>query len=163
MSRMVYPTKTVFIPAKHFAGVVNDTWQPISATNSIRYLFYDPMLCVGKPIYFRVLWSTSDTTTTNSATWTIKYKAVTLDSTGLAAPTSALSTAIVADTVIGTANALQRTAAGTLNAATLTDGDALLIDLTCSATTGLTLNPAAAGNSRVTCMGVTIEYVVTNL
>ena len=70
----------------------------------------------------------------------------------LAAPATALDTAIVADTVIGTANALQMTAAGVINADNLTDGDALLLEISCSATTGLTLNPAASGNSRVTLM-----------
>jgi len=164
MSRMVYPTKSVFIPVADFGGVNGTTWQPRNGTEAIRVLYYDPMICAGQAINVRCLWSTSDTTTTNSATWKAVYKAVTIDSTDtLAAPSTALDTAIVADTVIGTANALQMTAAGVINADNLTDGDALLLEISCSATTGLTLNPAASGNSRVTLMGVVLEYVVTNL
>jgi hypothetical protein len=156
--------KTAWIPAGDFSG--NNTgpagWQPRSTTEAIRCFWYDPNLDVGSAVNVYVVWSTSSSTTTDTATWTVLYTPLTFDTDAFAAPATTLDTAIAADAA-GTASTPRKTAAGVLNAANITDGDALHLQVTCSATSGLTLNPAAASNDKVTFHGLILEYTTTNL
>jgi PPE-repeat protein len=67
-------------------------------------------------IAFRVYWLSDSVTTTDSVTWTVKYKPLTVNSSALAAPDTALSTAIAADTVpTSTAGTVNTTELGYLD------------------------------------------------
>jgi len=94
---------------------------------------------VKSDIDFAVLWSSDQTTTTDTFTWKVLYKELTLDSTGVDVPSTAISTAIAADTNIGTANAIQRTPWGVLNGGTLTNGNILLLQVELDAVVGASL------------------------
>lgn len=86
-----------------------------------------------------VLWSSDQTTTTDTFTWKVLYKELTVDTTAVDIPATALDTAITADTNIGTANALQQTPWGTINGGTLTNGNVLLLHVELDAVSGATL------------------------
>ena len=81
---------------------------------------------VNAPIDFRIVWSSDQTTVADTYTWTLKVGEWTLDSEVIAAPATALDTAIANDANNVTANVLQTTAWGTLDgggfAGTLADG-----------------------------------------
>ena len=94
-----------------------------AAGDDISLLWPVPFDCdVKSAIDFRVWWSSGSSTTTDTFTWKILYGEFTADGEVLAAPATALSTAIAADTLVG-ANYIQATAWGTLNGGTLTNGN----------------------------------------
>lgn len=95
-------------------------------------------------VEFSVIWSSDQTTTTDTVTWKILYDELTNDSEAIAAGTTALSTAIAADTNAAAANANQQTAWGKINGGTLEGGDPanrnqLSIVVECDAVTGATI------------------------
>ena len=105
-----------------------------AAGDDCRIVWPVPYDCdVKSPIDFRVHWSSASTTTTDTITWKILYKALTVDSTALAAPTTALSTAIAADTNVAGANAMQKTAWGTLNGNLLAHDSYAILIVECDA------------------------------
>jgi len=101
-------------------------------------------LDVNAPVDFRWWWSSDQTTTADSYTWTLLYTELTYDTTAIAAGATALDTTIAADTNIGTANALQKTAWGTADAGSFTGTESEGYMLS------LLLDPAAVGGTPAT-------------
>lgn len=83
-------------------------------------------------VEFRVHWSSGSTTTTDTIEWIVKYKELTVDSTAIDAPSTALNTVIATDTNVAGVNAWQATAWGKINGGTLTNGRILLLDVACT-------------------------------
>lgn len=105
-----------------------------AAGDSIAHLWPIPYdLDTKSPIEFRVWWSSASTNTDDTFTWKVLYAQYTIDATVLAAPTSALSTVIAADTLVG-ANYIQATPWGKLNGGLLTDGNILGLEIELDAT-----------------------------
>ena len=96
---------------------------------------------VEQDIDIQVIWSSDQTSTADSYTWTLKYTELTLDSSAVAVGATALDTPIAADTNVGTANAIQATAWGTISGGTLsgTLGDGYLL--------AMLLDPASLGGT----------------
>jgi len=154
-------TRTVFIPISHWNGVTQGQWIPRATSESVSYIWYDPDYDVGNALNVRVHWYTPNATDANSVTFRVRYARLTVDTTAVALGTTALDTVIAADNPSTTANSYMRTEAGVLNGGTVTDGQALSLQLDVSATSGLTLGSDSA--SRVVVVGVELEYVATNL
>jgi hypothetical protein len=73
-----------------------------------------------KQIRFRVWWTQTSTTATDTVDWIVTYQAVVEESTVLAAPATALSTVVpLADASSGTAHQMQATDFGIINKNTL--------------------------------------------
>ena len=102
------------------------------------------------PIYFRVYWSSESSTGADTATLRIRYGAI-ADQEVMAAPATALSTAITVDT-LGGQYYLCRTAWGTLDADSLVDGDFLGIEVMCTAT------DATIASEYIFVLGYEMEY-----
>jgi len=161
---IVAPQTTVFIPANLWNGSDNaGAWIPKSLTEEITYLYYDQNLDVGSKVQLYVLWTTESSTTTDTVTFTGKYSPITPEADAIPATSAftALDTAFVADTVVGS-KYIHRTAAGVINAASITDGDALALSLSVSANSGLDVTAGTAAKS-VKVLGVEIAYTLTNL
>ena len=136
-------------------------WQPRATTETVTYLWHQPKYDVASALNIRVLWSTNNTTTTNSITPRILYARLTEDTTAVAIGSTALDTVIAADNPTATAHSLMKSAAGVLAAGTVTDGQLLLLALNINAVSGITLG---AGNSdNVNVYGVILEFVPTNV
>ncbi len=94
---------------------------------------------IGEEIRFRVFWSESGTGGAGSAQYVIKYKELVTETTAVAIGATALDTVIAADTPSATANCLQSTPWGVMDADTLTSGGegeyALATICTCTLTT----------------------------
>jgi len=115
------------------------------AGDDIVHLFVIPFdMDVASPMDFRVWWSSASSTTTDTFTWKILYDEITTDGEALAFPTSALSTAIAADTLVG-ANYLQASPWGTLNGGTLTHGNAVVLGVELDATDATVSSEATYG------------------
>lgn len=110
-------------------------------------------ICVDCPIKISILWSTTSTTTTQTATWKILYNKKALGQ-GLAAAATALDTAVAADSVLSTAYGLNETPQGVINAGTFSRGDIVHLLAELDAVSGL--NPAVSG---VYFHGIYFEYV----
>lgn len=127
--------------------------------NAILYDWLVPLnLDVAHPVRFRVNWVTESTTSAHGALWTLTRKAYTRGGTGVAGTAlsatvdTALDTVIAADTV-GTPNAayqLNTTAAGIINAGSLTAGEHQTIKIAMTTKTGAT---------DIWLRGLEIEYV----
>ena len=77
---------------------------------------------ITKQIRFRVIWTQSATTDTDTIDWIVLYTPIILETTVLIDPATALSTAItLADASSGVAAVLQGTAFGVINRNTLAD------------------------------------------
>lgn len=113
-----------------------------------------PNMSSSATINLYVLWSTDSTTTTQTATWRLRYAAVTPETDATTASVAVLTSAIAADTVTATANMLQRTAAGVIDPNNVLEGDWLKLRLDCSAVSGLAL-----ATDVVNFHGVEIEFV----
>lgn len=75
-----------------------------------------------KQMRFRVIWTQTSTTATDTVDWIVTYTPLILETTAIVAPVTALSTAVtLADASSGVANVIQGSAFGVLNRATLTD------------------------------------------
>lgn len=83
----------------------------------------------GKPIYFRVRWSTGSQTAADTVLWKVFYKLISLDNDALTATVdTALDTVIAQDTVGSTtAYVLRKTAWGKLNANSVNNLDNTLL------------------------------------
>jgi len=95
-------------------------------------------LDVKSPVELAVVWSSDQTTATDTITWKVLYTELTMDTTAVAIGATALNTAIAADTNIATANALQQTAYGQINGGLLTNGRVLSLILELDAVSGAT-------------------------
>ena len=94
-------------------GAAADTWATLVP-------IYD--VDITKQIRFRVIWTQTSTTATDSITWLIKYTPIVLETTVLIDPATALDTAITAlDLSSGTASVIQGTSFGIINRNTLAD------------------------------------------
>lgn len=112
-------------------------------------------ICVDCPIKFSVLWSTSESTTTRTATWKILYSAKALGE-GLAAAATALDTAITADAEDDTAYGLNETEQGVISSSTLSSNDILHILVELDAVSG-------AAPSAIYFHGLYLEYTRNQL
>jgi hypothetical protein len=158
-NKMVPATVREVIPMSAF-GVAGNSWTPSSITEEIQCVYMNDRLDKGSAIGFRVLWSTGSATITDSATFKILYTPVTLETDALPGIAStALSTAITADIASATADILKVSPQGLIAAETITDGDALVLNLSLSAVSGLSLDGTPAEG--VVVYGVEIEYVTT--
>ena len=128
--------KKVFLPASTFGGVNANAWRPSNATGSAIHLYlYLEDIYPRSSLEIRVLWSTSNTTTTNTHTWRVRLLQITFDTDAAAGGTfAAISTALVADTVLGTANAIARTAAGVIAPGVLKPNELYILKVDVSAT-----------------------------
>ena len=112
--------------------------KPDAAGDMIGLTFNVPYDCdVESGIDFAVQWSSTSTTTTDTATFKVEYTKHTIDTTALATGATALSTVIAADTNVAGASAIQQTAWGTINGGTLTNGDFLALNVECDAVSGM--------------------------
>lgn len=109
---------------------------------------------VKSPIDFAVQWSSDQADLTDTFTWKVLYKELTVNTTAIDIPATALSTAIVADTNVAGVHALQQTEYGTLNGGTLTNGRVLLLHVELDAVSGPTL-----GSDIVAAYNLVIRYV----
>lgn len=79
-------------------------------------------LDIRKKMRFRVIWSQTSTTVTDTVDFIVTYTPLILETTAIIAPATALSTAVtLADASSGVANVIQGTEWGTLDRATLAD------------------------------------------
>lgn len=77
---------------------------------------------ITKQIRFRVIWTQTSTTATDTVDWIVTYTPIILESTVLIDPATALNTAItLADASSGVADVLQGTSFGIINRNTLAD------------------------------------------
>lgn len=94
-------------------AAAGDTWSTILP-------LYD--VDITKQIRFRVIWTQTSTTVTDTIDWIVLYTPLILETTVLIDPATALSTVItLADASSGTAAVLQGTAFGVINRNTLAD------------------------------------------
>lgn len=129
-----------FIHASEFGGVAANSWRPENTSVFIyrRLNLPDMFPRSGMKIY--VHWSTSNTGTSNTVTWRVRYNSATPESTDSVNGTfSALDTTIAADSPVGTANAFRRTAAGVLAPGRLVPDDFFAFEVGVTATSGITL------------------------
>ncbi len=108
--------------------------------------------CVDCQIKVSTAWSTSSVVTTATATWAVTYKAIAAGE-ALTAASTALDTAITADTVSSTQFALNESPQGIIAAGTLSRSDMLVLAVELDATQAL--NPATA---QVYLNGIYLEY-----
>lgn len=131
-----------------FAGV-----QMTAAAQDVHMILPIPSnMCVACQLKVSVAWSTSSTTTSQTATWKVLYSAIAAGE-ALAVAGTALDTAIVADSVTSVAYALQETPQGIIVSNTLSRSDMLHILVELDAVSGL--NPAS---DTVFLHGVYLEY-----
>lgn len=157
---LVGSTKTIFIPAA--ATTVHDggAFRPQAVAESTSFIWKAPDdLAVTSAINLYVLWSSSSTTITDTVTWRLLYTLLTVETTAGTEGATALSTALVADTNSATANCLQKTAAGVINANTITAGQYVAFRLDLNAVSGT--SPSAS--DLIVALGVEIEYVQSKL
>lgn len=129
-----------------------------AAGDDIGHLWMIPTdMDVTAALNFYVKWSSDQTTDTDTFTWKIMHKEIELDVTAPGTPSTVLDTIIAADTNIGTADAIQLTAAGVLNGGTLTAGRDLQFLVELQAVSG-----ADPASDDVNLYGVVMEYVQTN-
>lgn len=149
-----------FIPARHFAGVTEGTWEPTAVGQTIEWIGRFDDLNVDGEVKISVVWSTDTGSTSDTVTFIPTFSAITLESDTLTAAQShtAISAAIGADTASGTANTVQETPQGTINGGTLTDGDLFLINLEIDAVVSMTL-----GTDAMHIYGIFVEYVQKSL
>src|SRR3990167_8834945 len=161
----VRDTRRYFVGAERFAGVDGPSgWQPdltfTTANNlHVRALVQLDDIWPGGDLKFRVVWTTSSTTTTQTATWRVRIAKAVVDTTALDGITlTAMDTAIAADAAVGTANVPLKTAAGLKIGGILADPTAfLVVAVDLNAVSGLSLD--ALTGDRVTFLGVEIEFV----
>lgn len=126
----------------------------IAAAGDMVATIWDPAdVDIRKKMRFRVIYTQSSTTVTDTVDWIVTYTPLILEATVIIAPVTALSTAItLADASSGVANTIQASDWGTLNAATLADTVRLV-----------SLNVEADGigtysANEVSMLGLEIEY-----
>lgn len=81
------------------------------------------------PINFAVVWTSNQSSTTDYHLWTVKYTALTIDTTAIEVGGTALSTAIASDTNVAAVCGIQQTAWGTLNGNTISNGQWLALSV----------------------------------
>lgn len=141
---LTYPgvsnTEVVFLPAGTFDG--SEAWAShrfVSTDAYLETLVAVPKLLVGGRVQVRVLWSVNTGSTADSVTWRVRYAAISPEADAVTtAATTALDTAIVDDTALATASALQRTADGILNGGDFSDGDLIKLRVDMPTITSLT-------------------------
>jgi hypothetical protein len=109
---------------------------------------------VKSDVDFAVQWSSDQATLTDTFTWKVLYKEITVDTTAIDIPATALDTTITADTNVAGVHALQQTPYGTINGGTLTNGRVLLVHVELDAVSGATL-----GSDIVAAYNLVIRYV----
>lgn len=163
-ARSIYPQaavkREIFIPAHAFPGVPVGSWIPGATTEFLDFLLPlpDDML-VGGEVGFKAVWSLETTDTADLVTWRVLFNKVTNDTTsGVTAPATTLGTAIVSDTNVATANAVQTTARGKIAAGVLTamvaGADFLKIRVNPNSVTSFVL-----GTDKLDFYGLIVDYV----
>ena len=113
-------------------------------------------LDTGFPLEFAAVWSSDQTTITDTATWLVLFNQMTPNaSSGIAAAATALDTVIAADTNIATADGIQTTAFGQINGNTFANDDFIHFLVELDAVVGT--DPAA---DDVNLYGVLLRYTV---
>lgn len=157
-------TRKKIIRSQEFAGVGPSGWQPEATFTTANAMYVNALVSLDDiwpkaDMLFRVLWSTSSTTTTNTATWRVRIAKAALDTTALDGITlTALDTAITSDAAISTANAPLMTPQGKKIGGILADPtDLLMVTVDLNSVSGFSLDEFTG--DRVTFLGVEIEYV----
>lgn len=109
---------------------------------------------VESAINFAVQWSSDQVTLTDTFTWKVEYRELTLNTTGVDIPATALDTVVAADTNVAGVHAIQQTAYGILNGGTLTNDNVLVLNVELDAVTGATL-----GSDIVAGYNLVIRYI----
>ena len=109
---------------------------------------------VKSKVEFAVGRSSNQATTTDTFTWKVLYKELTVNSTAIDVPATALSTAIAAHANVAGVHAIQETPYGILNGGTLTNGRVLLLHVELDAVSG-----ASLGSDIVAAYYLKIRYV----
>lgn len=104
------------------------------------------------PVYFRVYWTTASATTTDGVTIRIRHTAIADGEVMTSGAQTALDTAIAEDTVEGL-YFFHKTAWGSLDGGTFTDGDMLIMEIMCTAT-----DTDITGSEYLYYLGYEIEY-----
>lgn len=100
------------------SGIVG--WQVGAAGDMFATLWPAYEVDITKQIRFRVVWSQSSTTATDTIDWIVTYTPLILETTAIVTPVTALSTAItLADASSGVANVVQGSSFGIINRNTL--------------------------------------------
>lgn len=99
-----------------------------------------------------VWWASSDTAASQTATWAVTYSTL-AEGAALANVATALNTTIAADTDDTDAYGINVTAAGVINAASLTNGQTLNLRVQLSAVSGLSVS-----TDNIIMLGVEIRY-----
>ena len=92
--------KRLFIPAPTFGGVDANTWRPLNTSTFVNVWVPLHDMYPRSGMEVRVLWSTSNTTVANTATWRVRRKSVTVNSDAVTAAYAALDTVIAADSPV---------------------------------------------------------------
>ena len=128
------------LKAGDFEGATGVYTQRVTSTGQTYDALVNlPILSASSHINVYVLWSTDSTTTSNTATWRLRYAAVTPETDATTATVAVLTTAIAADAASATANTLQRTAAGVIDAGNVLEGDMLKLRLDIASVVGFAL------------------------
>lgn len=143
------------LPPGYFTGTVTNWAERVGSTG----LSYDALVplngvTAGSTVNLYVVWSNNTTITTNTATWRLRYAAVTPETDAITASVAALDTAITSDAALATADVVQRTPAGVINAGNFLEGDWLKLRLDLSSVSGFAL-----GTDIVRWHGVEVEVV----
>ena len=109
---------------------------------------------VRSDIEFSVGWASDQATTTDTFTWKVLYKELTVNTTAIDIPATALDTAIAADANVAGVHALQESPYGIINGGTLTNGRVLLLHVELDAVSG-----ASLGSDIVAAYYLKIRYV----
>lgn len=154
------PRRPIYIPVTQFSGYLGNQFLGVGTPNleeinslkivgarieavndACHHVFYVPKdMNVGTNVKFEVLWCTNSGTTSQTATWKIEYAAIKPESEALSAASTALSSAIIADNVLG-AYKPAITPYGYLSKNILEHGDLLHLKVSLGAVSGL--NPAS--------------------
>jgi len=154
-----------FISANEFAGGEPGGWKPDAVFTTANNLMIKALVSLddvwpSADLLPRVVWSTSSTTTTQTATWRVRLAKVPIS--GTVAPNSAtltaLDTTLTASAALATADVPIQTAQGRKIGGILADPtDLLLIAVDLNAISGLSANQFTGDN--ITFLGIILEYM----
>lgn len=150
-------TETRFLSIQEAIGQ-SGTWQPISTTETIRWIVKLRDMHPRSFVNIKVHWSTKSTTLADTVTWRVRYASITENTEALKDVTvSALDTTIAADNAVATANAVLVTSKGLINPGNVSPNEPLLLELNAQTLSGIVLGDANQVDD-VHVYGIEIEY-----